>query len=230
MSSSGPRCGGRLDEGRVCRCSRHSSRCLRWQSSELERVRLRRRSSLSWRDKLSAASSSDPGRGRGHCTRCGTTQFVCAGAGGCHTSSRDGASFPPSSCSHCSSSPGDNPGFTARSGRREFDPSALRARWAPTSAAPGQDVPEHEGDRDHSRRDSDHGDCRSGHDHAALISPLSAGETPATAAESEERPLPPPPLRHQKRLFVNPGRVLAAHSLIDLVPMRRDLLQGAGGS
>lgn len=46
------------------------------------------------RDKLGAASSCDSGERKGHCTRCGTTQFVCDGAGGCHTSSRDGALSP----------------------------------------------------------------------------------------------------------------------------------------
>ena len=35
---------------------------------------------------------------------------------------------------------------------------------------------------------------------------------------------------HQQRLFVNPGRVLTAHGLIHLVPVRRDVVQGAGGS
>jgi hypothetical protein len=45
-----------------------------------------------------------------------------------------------------------------------------------SSSPSGQDVEEQKDDGDDGRRDSDHGDRRSGHDHAGLISPLP--ETP----------------------------------------------------
>ena len=57
------------------------------------------------------------------------------------------------------------------------DRAPLRAGWAPSFAAPRQDVPEKEGYRDHSHRDSDNGDSRSGDDHPPLISPQPAHVT-----------------------------------------------------
>jgi hypothetical protein len=97
-----------------------------------------------------------------------------------------------------------------RRARRVLRGDYLRARWSPASAAPGQDVPESEGDHDHSRRDGDYGDCRGGQDHAALISPRSAGETLGRSRSIlwERRLLPSP--RSSEGLFVNSGRVFAA--------------------
>ena len=53
----------------------------------------------------------------------------------------------------------------------------LAARRTLSSAPAGQDIQEEKDDGDDGRRDSDYGDRRSGHDHAALISPLPPRET-----------------------------------------------------
>ena len=68
-------------------------------------------------------SSSDWGRDWERCTRCGTTRFVCAGAGGCPTSLPDGASSLPS-WSRSSSSPSDR-GSSRSIDRREGGPTRL---------------------------------------------------------------------------------------------------------
>jgi hypothetical protein len=76
------------------------------RSKSLAVVLLVRRFSAIWPVDLAEQSSSDLGRDWERCTRCGTTRFVCAGAGGCPTSLPDGASSLPS-WSRSSSSPSD---------------------------------------------------------------------------------------------------------------------------
>ena len=53
----------------------------------------------------------------------------------------------------------------------------LAARRTLSSAPSGQDIQKEKDDGDDGHRNSDHGDRRSGHDHAALISPLPPRET-----------------------------------------------------